>query len=150
MAQEGLIDGVMEVDKVKCTQACECLGATSFGKDYQTAVSLARQTTTSNVYQDKVTLTTPALTGTYRVGWMATIDHGDDQGKSRLYNVTDAAVIQEEIRKIKTVSDRSSVGGFAEVVFAGVAKTFKIQFADVVGGNTQGIANARIEIWRVA
>lgn len=152
MALEGLIDGVQTVDKVKCTQVCDCLGSGNgaFGDDYQTAVSLARQTTTSGTYQDKATLTTPALTGTYRVGWMATFDHADDQGKFRLYNVTDAAVIQEEIRKIKATTDRTGIGGFAEVEFTGAAKTFKIQFADVTGGLMQGIANARIEIWRVA
>jgi len=153
MAKEGLIDGVFTGDKVKCTQMCECLGSATaavFGKDYQTAVSLARQTTTSAVYQDKVTLTTPALTGTYRVGWMATVDNTDDQGKFRLYNSTNATVIQEEIRKIKTDNDRTSIGGFAEIIFTGAAKTLKIQFADFIGGTAQGIADARIEIWRVA
>jgi len=126
-------------------------GVTVFGKDYQTAISTARSTTTSSTYQTKTTLTTPALTGTYRVAWAAVVDNGGANGKSRLYNSTDAAVVgAERVFKAGDSAERQTQSGFAEIVFTGAAKTFQLQYGDVAGGNTQGIQDARIELWRVS
>ncbi len=122
-----------------------------FGNDYQTAVSETRSTTTSSTFQNKVQLITPALTGTYRVGWGAIVDNADDAGEFRLQNVTDAATLDgPAVGTFAEALDRSPVGGFREVVFTGSAKTFEIQFRDQVGGNTQGIQQARIEVWKVS
>ena len=62
-----------------------------FGSDYQTAVDLPRETTTSAVFQTKVALTTPPLTGTYRVGWHAVVDQSNasDAVQAQLANITD-------------------------------------------------------------
>lgn len=123
-----------------------------FGQDYQTAISLARSTTTSTTFQTKVTLTTPTLTGTYRVGWVSVIDHNNtgDSTEVRLQNITDGVTVGV-IRRVepKDVDDRVTEGGFAEVVFTGAAKTFEIQWREQ-DGTTAGIQDARIEIWRVA
>jgi len=123
-----------------------------FGAGYQTEISLARETTTSTSWQDKLTLTTPALeAGTYRVGWHAVIDQSSiaDDAQARLYNVTDAVLVGvEQSREPKEGTERAVTSGFAEVIFAGVAKVFKIQYRQQRGG-TAGIQDARIEIWRV-
>lgn len=123
----------------------------TFGQDYQTAISTARNTTTSATFQTKVTLTTPSLTGTYRVGWTSVIDI-DNNKKSvlaRLQNTTDAATIGEEQRmEPKDTTNRVVASGFAEVTFSGASKTFEIQYSAT--GNTAGIQDARIEIWRVS
>lgn len=127
-------------------------GASVFGANYQTAISLARSTTTSATMQDKTTLTTGALTGTYRVHWTAVVDvaTASSEVQARLYNVTDATVIGvvQDIR-IRLTTERHVCSGFAEVVFTGAAKTFKIQFASPNGSTTVGIQDARIELWRV-
>jgi len=122
-----------------------------FGADFQTAASDVRTTTTSAIFQTKVALTTGAITGTYRVSWTAIIDNASVFGEFRLQNVTDAATVDGTvIISVPNASDRISVGGFGFVVFAGVAKTFEVQFRDQSGGSTQGIDHAHLELWRVS
>jgi len=126
--------------------------ANVFGLDYQTATSIGRSTTTSATFVTKVTLTTPALTGTYRVGWTAVVDMDSlaDSVEARLYNSTDAAQIGATNRhEPKDTNNLIHVGGFAEVVFTGVSKSISIEYRDQ-GGGTAGIQDARIEIWRVS
>lgn len=124
-----------------------------FGNDYQVAVSLARSTTTSTAFQIKATLNVPAgRTGTYLITWHAVVDQSSaaDAVQVQLYNTTDTAVVgvlQEH--EPKDSRNRIAVGGFAEVVFAGVAKSFEIQYRQQ-RGSTAGIQDARIMIWRVA
>jgi hypothetical protein len=122
-----------------------------FGRDYQTAVSLARSTTTSQTPQTKVTLTTGALTGTYRIGWCAAVDAAQEKlVHARLYNNTDAALVGvDKVAYSHRAACVWSVGGFAEVTFSGSAKTFYLQYASNAG-DTVGIADARIELWRVS
>jgi hypothetical protein len=46
-----------------------------FGRDYQSAEALARTTITGTAaFQNKVTLRTRELKGTYRVGWQCVVD----------------------------------------------------------------------------
>jgi len=126
--------------------------ANVFGLDYQTATSIGRSTTTSTTSVTKVTLTTPALTGTYRVGWTAVVDVDSiaDSVEARLYNSTDAAQIGAASRhEPKDTNNRIHVGGFAEVVFTGASKSISIEYRQQ-GGGTAGIQDARIEIWRVS
>lgn len=126
-------------------------GGSDFGKDYQVEKVDARATTTSATYQTRVTLTTPALTGTYRVRGHAMIDDPSSLGKMRLRNDTDAVNIGGEvIHKASDANERRPYDMLDTVVFTGSAKTFKLQWADVSGGNTQGICYAKIEIWRVS
>jgi hypothetical protein len=122
-----------------------------FGQGYQSAVSAARSTTTSTSFQTKAQLVTPTLTGTFRVAWMAVVDNSAliNAVEAQLYNVTDAAIVAGlAIHEPQDVNNRIHVGGFAEVVFSGAAKTFEIQYRAT--GATAGIAEARIEIWRVS
>ena len=127
-------------------------GGGVFGQDYQTEVSLARSTTTNSTFQTKLTLTTPSLTGTYRLGWCSIIDQSNtgDSVEARLQNTTDASTVGA-IQRIepKDTDNRVFAGGFGEVVFTGSAKTFQIQWREQ-DGSTAGIQDARIEIWRVS
>ncbi len=123
-----------------------------FGADYQTEISTARSTTTSTSFQTKVTLTTPTLTGTYRIGWCSVIDQqgGADSVEARLQNTTDASTVGAIQRlEPKDTDNREFAGGFAEVVFAGVSRSFEIQWRQQEG-NTAGIQDARIEFWRLS
>lgn len=119
-------------------------------KDFQSAESVSRSTTTSSTFQVKTSLTTAAVTGTYRVSWSADADNGGSLGDFRLQNTTDVATLDLEIVKASDSAERRTIGGTFEVVFAGVAKTFEIQWRDQSGGSTQGIQRARIEFEKVA
>lgn len=127
-------------------------GSSVFGSDFQHAEDETRTTTTSSTYQDKVSLTTGALTGTYRVGWSAVHDCAANNRivYSRLYNSTDAVAYEEILNQLSTTSERRHIGGFNFVTFTGSAKTFVIQFRSSQSGTTSGIAYAHIELWRVS
>lgn len=130
-----------------------------FGLDYQRVEVLPRATTTSSSYvvMPGCTLTTPALTGTYRVAYGCVIDHSQITNKTgtRLRNVTDAVNVPDvadtevPIIEPKDATNRYTVSQVGEVVFAGAAKTFELQFR-AQGGGTSGIRVAYIELWRVA
>lgn len=124
-----------------------------FGNDYESASSSGESSTSSSSFQDKLSHTTASLTGTYRVGWHSVVRAGtaDTTGEVRLYNSTDTAVVGAlQAYFPSSTTERIQVGGFAEVVFSGSAKTFKVQWRDQAGGNTQYIEDARIELWRVS
>ncbi len=123
-----------------------------FGEDYQYAESSSRSTTTSTVYQTKLTLTTSPLNGTYLVSWSAVVDQSSvtESVGARLRNVTDSDTIAGlAIHEPKDNDNRIHVGGFEQVVFTGPAKVFEIQYR-VVGIATAGIKNATIAIWKVS
>jgi len=126
-----------------------------FGRDFTNAASEGASTTTNAAFQTKLTLTTAALAGTYRVGCHAELavivgGTGSRDVSARLYNSTDAVelcFIQGRLTTLTT--DRQQLDGFQYVVFTGTPKTFLIQFASPTGG-TVSITRARIEIWRVS
>jgi len=150
--------GAVADGEVLVRSGTDIVGATApsgVGADYQYVESESRDTTSSASYALKTgtpdaTLTTPALTGTYRVSWCGKVDCDDVEGQWRLQNTTDAATLDEAIVRAPTNTVRIPVGGFREVTFTGAAKTFEIQFRDEAGGgNEVGLGSARIEIWRV-
>jgi hypothetical protein len=61
---------------------------------------------------------------------------------------SDTCVFDQE--DAQNANERLSVGGFSEIVFTGASKTFSLQYRTTNTASTVGIANARIEIWRVA
>lgn len=127
-------------------------GGGVFGTDYQSVESLGESSTSADVFQDKVEMVTPALIGTYRVGCSMRTWHSNvaDSAVSRLYNATDDDVLCGEWdEEAENSTNRRPNGGFANVVFAGASKTFKIQYKQDRGG-TAYINQARIELWRVA
>lgn len=120
--------------------------------DYQYVEDIGNETTTSATPQIKATLITPALTGRYRVSWMCLAQTDGDFGEYRLRNTTDGLdQTGVEIMKPSDSDVVQHVYGFDEITFAGVAKTFQIQWNDGGGGgHTTEIREARIEIWKVA
>jgi len=123
-----------------------------FGANHQTVESTARSTSTESSPQNKLTMTTPALTGTYRIGWHAVVDQSSNSSsvEAQLWNSTNAQVVGViQVHEPEDTDSRIMVGGHAHIVFSGAAKTFIIRY-NTANGNTAGIADARIELWRVA
>lgn len=122
-----------------------------FGKDRQRAEGAARLTTTLNTFQQHTTLVTPALTGTYRIVWHASLDNLGFKGEVRLRNVTDAVNLDgpEPWTDPAAAADTLRVAGDAELVLAGVSKQIDVEWRDVAGGNVQGLQRVAIEFYRV-
>ncbi len=115
----------------------------------QSASSSGPSLTTSQVFQTKAQLVTPALTGTFELWWNAIGQNNDFAGEFRLFNITDGVVVGGA-NGVLICTSRSGgqffVGGSGEVVFDGTPKTFEIQWRDVTGGQTQTILAARVTI----
>lgn len=126
--------------------------ASVFGADYQYEESLAETSTTATSFQNKVSLTTPSLTGTYRVGWRASLEADNGDGEIRLLNETDSEAI--DLGQATSGGGPVSVeffhfSGFQNITFTGTAKTFRIQYRQVSAGSVN-IRDAKIEFWRVS
>ena len=123
-----------------------------FGQDYQVVGSRPKSTTTSSSFQTKVTLTTPVLTGTYRVVWQAVIDQSNTQDsvEARLQNTTlGVSVGTFQRMEPKDTDNQIFAGGAGGVVFASQTMDFEIQWRQQ-DGSTAGIQDAVIEIWRIS
>lgn len=127
-------------------------GTNVFGADFQQAVSEGSSTTTSDIFQDKVSLTTPALTGTYRVAYYceSSCFLANRSVQVRLYNSTDAAELNLDEQRPSLSALFGSSSGFQFITFTGAAKTFKVQFASSNGVTQVTIRRARIEFWRIS
>lgn len=119
-------------------------------QDYQHVEALTRTTSTLDTFVSKVSLTTPVLTGNYRLRWSAVVDNGGNLGDFRLRNTTNALTIGDtRVFKAGDAAVRADVGGIGIVAFTGAAKTFEIQFRAQSAGNSQGCSDAHIEIYKV-
>lgn len=115
------------------------------------AVDETQSTTTSTSWVDKLTFDSAALTGVYRISWMAVIGMNSTSNavEARLYNVTDAvAVHTASYYTPGSTTDFVIQSGWCDVTFTGVTKQFKIQFRRQGVGGTASIENARIAIRR--
>ena len=127
-------------------------GSSVFGEDYQIVTSLARSTTSFSSFQTKLTLTTPVLTGTYRIEWMGVVDQSNTQDsvEARLINrITGSNVGVVQRVEPKDTDNRIYVGGIHNEAFAAETKSFAIRWRQQ-DGSTAAIANAVIEVWRVS
>jgi hypothetical protein len=127
--------------------------STVFGADFQSAVNVARATTTSGTFVTRTSLTTPQLTGTYLVQWMAVVDASatNRRVEAQLLDVTSSATVGEiQIAEPKDTRNRIRVGAFFTETFSGSAKQWDITYRINGGSGTAGIAQATIMIWRVA
>jgi hypothetical protein len=100
----------------------------------------------------KLTMTTAALpAGTYKITWSATIDYSvtNRDLSIRIQNTTDTVTYQEVVFRPTNAGERHNFSGHAIVTFAGVAKTFTMQFHTANTGDTAGVANAYLDIQRV-
>ena len=122
--------------------------------DYQSTSDATRTTTSTTAYPGavKLTMTTPALTGTYRVSWSSVVDYSSAARdlNIRLQNTTDAVTLEEMVFRPTNAVERAPFGGFALVTFTGAAKTFQMQFHGANAGDTAGCASAYLDFYRVA
>jgi len=121
--------------------------------NYNLQYSVARSSTTSSTFQNKVTLTLPAITGNVRVFWRALVDTTSNNKRieTRLYNSTNSAVLGTTLNLV--LSDSSAkvdMGSFAVVALTGSSKTIVLQFRSADGTTEVGIQDAYIEIWRIS
>lgn len=125
-----------------------------FGRNPQDAESEDSSSTSETTYQDKLSLVVPALAGRFRLGFSANIsaDAGNKRVWVRVFNSTDAVVLQESSAYPPIGNLQIAVSGFKYVTLAGVSKTFKIQWRREAGSPSFGatIRNARLELWRVS
>lgn len=123
------------------------------GSDLQEVESLAAQNDTSSSFVDKTDafVTTPVLTGRYKIKASWRVWNTNVMGESRLWNDTDSVAVGDvEKKKLADGAERHGVSRSAIIEFLGVARTFKIQFKDTAGGNTQNIDQARLIFKKVA
>ncbi len=126
----------------------------AYGQNDQLIQGKARTTTTLAAYQLKAQIILPAITGTIRVSWECDVDNNGvlNEGSVRLRNVTDASDL-DSANYGSTVAipadNAKHLSGHEDIALVGVAKTIELQFADVGGGATQGIARAFLEAKRV-
>lgn len=121
-----------------------------FATDWQSVESDSESTTTSSTsWQDKVSLTTPDLIGTFIILYSVEIKTNVPSSKvtARCMNTTDDTAL---ITSSCVETDYGSFGSSSVVVFSGASKSFKIQFRSQVDGKTSFIKNARMSLWRVS
>jgi len=119
-------------------------------EDYLVVEDLSKSTTTSSTFQDKLSMTTPTLTGTYRIQWQALIQNDGFLNRVRFRDVTNGENLWDAQRY--ACSDKDAwvfSGGFLTLEFSEESRELVIQWRDDGGGKTQAIKDARIEIWRV-
>lgn len=114
------------------------------------AAADARLTTTGAGFVAQTTLVTPAWSGLFRVVGYALVDSVATM-RCRLQNVTDGVQVQGTAEITPgAAGDRLPISFAGDVLFAGVAKTFALQFSDLPPpGSTAGMSFGRIHIWRV-
>ena len=121
----------------------------NFGQNPSYAASDALSSTTSTTYQNKVTLSTPAVIGTFRIGYTmefnATANNKDVQ--VRLYNNTAATEVAQNSQQTNNNANWFSFAGFHYVVQAtATSQQFILQYR--AGTTSCQVRNAELEIWR--
>jgi hypothetical protein len=117
---------------------------------YQSA-SAETRTTTTGEDTVKVTLTTPAQTGTWIIFWQITVDSNNKETVADLYNSTDATLLDEQILKTGDPDFLWIINGTVTLAFTGAAKTLQLRFGNTAGNtDTIGGQRARIHMWRIA
>ena len=124
-----------------------------FGADFQQMTTMARATSTSSSFVTRTSLTTPRLTGTYMVWWMAVVDASatNRRVEAQLLDVTSSLVVgSAHIHEPKDTRNQIHVGAMFVDRLNGISKQWDIQYRITGGAGTAGIAQATIMIWRVA
>lgn len=123
-----------------------------FGQNYQSAENAGPYTTTSATYQDTISITTGALTGTFLVnfeGTTTTVQNGKTVD-IRLYNSTDATTLYESQTRTSAASVKALVHGFALITLTGSSKVIKTQVASNDGAASVSLSAVKMTFWRVA
>ena len=118
-----------------------------FGKNSNYASSDETSSTSLTTYQDKVSITTPAISGVVRVGYSMEYN-GDTPGdiQVRLYNSTDANEVAENSQETNNANNWFSFSGFYYITLTGGSRIFTLQYK--AGTSNCLVRNARLEVWR--
>jgi hypothetical protein len=128
-----------------------------FGSYYVDVSSDTSTNTTSNVFQTKVTLTTPSVpAGVYRVA----CNFGYWQSSTTTTNYFQAQLLEDATTSVwglyannnssSVISPGYSASGFAYRTLTAGVHTYNLQYRRQGGNHTCNIVNARVEFWRVA
>lgn len=120
-----------------------------FGSQFQQVSSDANSSTTSAVYQNKLTLTTGSLpNGLYRIGYHIETSNNDTSGRTEcrveLNNIT---TMVEPSNEAEDSSDWVPFSGFDYRTLNGI-NTLDLDYRQLVAG-TSTVRRARLEIWRI-
>jgi len=127
-------------------------GGGTFGSEYHFGKSDGESSTTSNIFQQKLRVTTSSLpSGTYRIGYTCEVRTTDEDMNIRVQINDTTTIAQFEHSQGSDGDDAISywalMGGFDQRSLSGVVNV-DMDFNDAGGGTAQ-IRKARIEIWRV-
>jgi hypothetical protein len=139
-------------------------GSSIFGLDYQRVDSPNHFTTGAGVPSPQpfvakpgASLTTPALTGIYRIGWHALMSASSTNVEvgGRLFNVTDAVPVGSDLQIFAPSSSSNEHEDFndaSDILFVGASKTFEVQLRKFSGPTPASVTSndAWIELWRVS
>lgn len=120
---------------------------------FQKASSIGESSTTSRtVWSTKVTLTTPALTGSYRLGYMARLyaSRGASMD-ARIYDVTNSVAYAYFKTYVSSTNDGVLYSGFLYLSFSNSSRRIDLQWKGVEAGGPAGsyyISDAWLEFWR--
>lgn len=124
------------------------------GRHMTYAESLGVSTIASATPTQKLRLTTPNVeAGTYRIGWnykWYLTDNGNNfEGRVQLDDATDIMNHAAEPKDAGT-DQRIGEAGFAHIALSAGVHTFDIDYNRSGGFGTAGIAEARLEFWRIS
>jgi hypothetical protein len=114
------------------------------------ASSDALSSTTSTTYQNKVSITTPAQAGTYRIGYSMEFNaqQNNKDVQVRLWDNTNSVEYGQNSQQTNNNANWFSFAGFHYVTIAtDTATTFILQYK--AGTATCQVRNAELELWRV-
>ena len=121
-----------------------------YGSQFQYVEALGPLTTTSTIYANRLTLTTPTIpAGTYRVGFYYQwnkLTSGSFLGRLLIDGVVSTNQFQQPASFVST--QRNTTSGYQIIDLTTAIHTINIQTA-VSGGGTSEIRNMRIEFWRI-
>jgi hypothetical protein len=123
-----------------------------FGANHQETSSESQSNTTSESFQNKLTMTTPSLpAGKYRIGWYAEM-LGANTGVSWEMRVQldDTTNLCLPLKEPRDSTDWFPVSGMAYQTLSAATHTIDIDFRSEDAGVTTSIRRARLEIWRVS
>ncbi|MFH1714696.1 MAG: hypothetical protein ABH857_00655 [Elusimicrobiota bacterium] len=133
---------------------CSLIGDYSrFGKSFIYSVSDALSTTTSTTFQEKLSMSAEGLTeGTYRISWSYAWYHtsafNNFEARLQQDNTTNLMLHTQEPQDAAT-TQRNYASGYTITTLTAGNHTFDIDYRTNSNGVTSGIAEARIEIYRV-
>ena len=106
--------------------------------------------TTSTTFQNKLSLTSPSITGWIRVGYSMEYNAGQNnkEVEVRLYNSTEDIDIGNGIQSTNASTNYFTFSGFHYRYLTGTPMTYVLQFRQITG--ICSVRNAELEIMRIA